>query len=68
MALAAGAYASNPDEDSFQRYVENELKKYNIYSFRASHTDILRCFRDGSHWIERKVVAQLSKNLYPREV
>jgi len=31
IALAAGAYASNPDEDSFQRYVENELKEYNIF-------------------------------------
>lgn len=27
-ALFAGAYASNPDEDSFQRFVEAELKKY----------------------------------------
>jgi hypothetical protein len=27
VALFAGAYASNPDESSFQRYVEGELKK-----------------------------------------
>jgi hypothetical protein len=27
VALFAGAYASNPDIDSFQRYVEDRLKK-----------------------------------------
>ena len=27
-AFFAGAYASNPDEGSFQRYVETELKRY----------------------------------------
>lgn len=67
IALFAGAYASNPDEDSFQRFVELELKKY-------PHAALLRGFiyllvaRDGSHWVERKVVAHLSKNVYPREV
>jgi hypothetical protein len=27
LGFFAGAYASNPDEDSFQRFVENELRK-----------------------------------------
>lgn len=27
VALFAGAYASNPDLHSFQRYVEDEMKK-----------------------------------------
>lgn len=26
-ALFAGAYASNPDEESFKRHVEEEMKK-----------------------------------------
>lgn len=27
-AFFAGAYVSNPDEQSFRRYVDNEMKKY----------------------------------------
>jgi hypothetical protein len=47
-AFFAGAYVSNPDEQSFRRYVDDEMKKY------SAIPAIYLCVEMGRHgWNDR---------------
>lgn len=63
IALFSGAYMSNPDEESFKKFLELEYRRYfYIYQY------YLNFFRGNSSWLEAKVASIVASNLIKRDV
>lgn len=79
VVVLAAAFATNPDDESFKRYIETELHKYcaRPTACRAWHR-ALTCSgcrgmggaprRSGASWLERKLVSTVGALAYPRKV
>lgn len=63
IALFSGAYMSNPDEESFKKFLEIEYRKY----FKVFFI-VLILSRGRSSWLEAKIASIVASNLIKRDV
>ncbi len=66
VALFSGAYISNPDEDSFRRFIESEYKRYLMAGFISF---LFLLFGSGNaSWLEAKLASIVTSNIIKRDV